>query len=161
MLGYKIDGCRQTPQWRDGWLVISPMLWETSILAAMLSPFVLLLKREINTGSQRHLSVLIPQKDTVILLGSWRRSLCPSLNIWLWDLLTLSPPSNHPSIREQCRVEENGEENGVTTSSIYSYMLGYLVFFTLFLKRGVGGATGMKEWIVEMAVWIGVGPYDY
>ena len=58
-------------------------------------------------------------------------------------------------------VEENGEENGVTTSSIYSYMLGYLVFFTLFLKWGVGGATGMKEWIVEMAVWIGVGPYDY
>lgn len=71
-------------------------------------------------------------------LGSWRRSLCPSLNIWLWDLLTL-PPSNHPSIREQCRVEENGEENGVTTSSIYSYTLGYLVLFTLFLKWGVGG----------------------
>lgn len=49
------------------------------------------------------------------------------------------PPSNHPSIREQCRVEENGEENGVTTSSIYSYTLRYLVFFTLFLKWGLGG----------------------
>jgi len=41
---------------------------ETFILAAMLSPSVLLLKTEINTDSQRHLSVLLPQKNAVILL---------------------------------------------------------------------------------------------
>lgn len=33
----------------------------------------------------------------------------------------------------------------MTTSSIYSYMLGYLGFFMLFLKRGGEVATGMKE----------------
>lgn len=141
------------------------MHWKTSILAAMLSPFVLLLKWEINTGSQRHLTVLLPQKDTAIVLWvPWEgRSVHPWTSGCGICLVSLSP-GNHPSIRAQYRLEENGEEDGVTTSSIYSYTLGYLVFFTLFLNmRGWGEriATGMKEGIVERAVWIGVSPYDY